>query len=80
LSIIKYLTGSEPKKKESSLTETLQRVQETVNVDFPAQRKRLVMPTLSGQETISSFREVKLGYDEQNGMKEAARCLNCATA
>jgi anaerobic selenocysteine-containing dehydrogenase/thioredoxin reductase len=78
-SIIHYLTGSEPKKKESSLTETLQRVRETVNVEFPAERKRLGMPTLSVQETTSSFREVELGYDRQNGIKEAARCLNCAT-
>ena len=54
-SIINYLTGSEPKKKEPSLAETLQRVQETVNVDFPAQRKRLAMPTLSAQEAVFFF-------------------------
>ena len=77
--ITKYLTGSEPKGKESSLMDTLQRAQETVNVDFPAQRKRYTMPTLSAEESASSFREVELGYDERGGIKEAARCLNCAT-
>jgi len=78
-SIIKYLIGSEPKEKEPSVTETLQRAQETVNVDFPAQRKRFLIPTLSAKEAVSSFREVDLGYDEQNGREEAKRCLNCAT-
>jgi NADPH-dependent glutamate synthase beta subunit-like oxidoreductase len=78
-SIIKYLTGSAPKEKETSLAETLQRAGETVNVDFPAQRRRQVMPTLPLKEALSSFDEVELGYREKNGMEEAGRCLNCAT-
>jgi anaerobic selenocysteine-containing dehydrogenase/thioredoxin reductase len=79
-SIIKYLTGSAPKEREPSLTETLHRVQETVNVDFPAQRKRHIMPILSAKEAVSSLREVELGFDERAGKEEAGRCLNCATA
>jgi len=78
-SIIRYLTGSEAKKKEPSLTETLQRAQETVNVDFSAQRERHRMSALPLKEAISSFQEVELGYDERTGIEEAKRCLNCAT-
>jgi anaerobic selenocysteine-containing dehydrogenase/thioredoxin reductase len=78
-SIIKYLTGSAPKEREPSLAETLHRVQETVNVDFPAQRNRYIMPILSAKEAVSSWREVELGFDERAGKEEAGRCLNCAT-
>jgi NADPH-dependent glutamate synthase beta subunit-like oxidoreductase len=78
-SVVKYLSGSEPKKKEPSITETLERVRETVNVDFPAERSRRIMPTISTQEALSAFREVELGYDPKTGKEEAARCLNCAT-
>jgi len=78
-SIIRYLNGAEPNKKEPSLSESLKRVQETVNVDFPAERERRIIPTLSAREAASSFQEVDLGYDEETGRKEAARCLNCAT-
>ncbi len=78
-SIIKHLIGTEPKEKEASLAETLQRARETVNVDFSAQRKRHLMPTLSAKEAMSSFREVELGYDERSAKGEAGRCLNCAT-
>jgi anaerobic selenocysteine-containing dehydrogenase/thioredoxin reductase len=78
-SIIRYLSGSEPEKKEPSLSETLARAGETVNVDFPAQRKRLSVPVLPVKEAVSSFREVEGGYDGQTGKEEAKRCLNCAT-
>ena len=78
-SIIKYFTGSEPKKKEPSLEETLRRVRQSVNEDFPKERQRQVMPTLSAREAVSSFQEVDLGFPEEAGRKEAARCLNCAT-
>jgi anaerobic selenocysteine-containing dehydrogenase/thioredoxin reductase len=77
-SILEYLTGTRPKAKMPSLTEALRRAQETVNVDFPAQRKRHVRSSISTGEAVCSFREVNLGYDEQTGMAEAGRCLNCA--
>ena len=78
-SIIRYLGGNEPNKREPSLNESLKRVRETVNIDFPAERERRLMPTLSAREAAASFQEVELGYDEETGRKEAARCLNCAT-
>jgi len=77
-SVIKYLTGTEPKKKEPSLAETLERVRQTVNVDFPSDRRRRKMPTIPVTTALNSFQEVELGYDLQTGKEEAARCLNCA--
>lgn len=35
------------------------------------------MPKLTVQERIRSFREVALGYDEQQAKAEAARCIQC---
>ena len=78
-SIIKYFTGSEPRKEEMPIEETLRRVRQSVNEDFPKERQRQVMPTLSAREAASSFQEVDLGFPEEAGRKEAARCLNCAT-
>jgi thiosulfate reductase/polysulfide reductase chain A len=78
-SIIEYLTGSRPKEQEPSLAQTLERARETVNADFPSQSERYATPTLSTKEAVSSFNEVELGYDTDKGMKEAARCLNCAS-
>ena len=78
-SIIKYFTGSEPRREEMSIEETLRRVRQSVDEDFPKERQRQVMPTLSAREAVSSFQEVDLGFPEETGRKEAARCLNCAT-
>ncbi len=77
-SVIKYLTGVEPRKREPSVTETLQRARQTVKVDFPPDRSRRKMPTLSPSAALRSLQEVELGYDEEQGKEEAARCLNCA--
>ena len=78
-SIIRYFTGSEPRKEEMPIEETLRRVRQSVNADFPKERQRQVMPALLAREAVSSFREVDLGFPEETGRKEAARCLNCAT-
>lgn len=78
-SIIHYLTGKAVLPAEPSLEETLQRAAKTVNVDFPAQRKRQPMPLSALKEEIHSFREVEQGYGESAARAEAGRCLNCAT-
>jgi anaerobic selenocysteine-containing dehydrogenase/NADPH-dependent glutamate synthase beta subunit-like oxidoreductase len=78
-SIMRYLGGPEPNKREPSLEESLRRVRETVGVDFPPERQRRPMPILPAQGAMSSFREVELGYDRETARQEAARCLNCAT-
>lgn len=79
-SIIKYLSGAEPKKKQPPIGEGLKRAREMVDADLSAQRARQVMPTLSSEEAIRSFEEVELGYTERKGIEEASRCLNCFTA
>ncbi len=35
------------------------------------------MPELAPEERVAGFAEVELGYDEEAGRREAARCLNC---
>lgn len=77
-SVIKYLTGSEPKKREPSLAETLARVQQTRHADFPPERRRRIIPTIPISSASNSFQEVELGYPLKEGKEEAARCLNCA--
>jgi anaerobic selenocysteine-containing dehydrogenase len=78
-SVIKFMTGTEPKRREVSIPETLERVRQTLHVDFPENRQRRVMPTISREDAVSSFQEVELGFDPKTGKEEAGRCLNCAT-
>ena len=39
--------------------------------------KQVPMPKLSVEERVKSFREVALGYDGEQAMAEASRCLQC---
>ncbi|MDP2727779.1 MAG: hypothetical protein Q8P59_09575, partial [Dehalococcoidia bacterium] len=40
-------------------------------------RKRQKMPNLAVRERVRSFQEVDLGYQEQDAVSEARRCLTC---
>jgi heterodisulfide reductase subunit A-like polyferredoxin len=40
-------------------------------------RARARMPELPPSERRGNFKEVELGYDEETGRAEAARCINC---
>lgn len=40
-------------------------------------QKRQLIPELSAEERRESFREVALGYGQEEALKEAARCLQC---
>jgi NADPH-dependent glutamate synthase beta subunit-like oxidoreductase len=42
--------------------------------------KRQQMPTLSIEDRINSFSEVELGYNWEQAVKEAQRCLKCGTS
>ena len=42
--------------------------------------KRQKMPTLSIEDRINSFSEVELGYNWEQAVKEAKRCLKCGTS
>ena len=43
-----------------------------------ARRPRRPMPTIPLEERRTTFREVELGYGEQEARAEASRCLSCA--
>jgi NADPH-dependent glutamate synthase beta subunit-like oxidoreductase len=52
-----------------------------ITVDIPAdieKQPRQLMPTLPVNERLSGFKEVALGFSEEEAIKEAERCLNCA--
>lgn len=38
------------------------------------------MPTLPIEKRINSFEEVELGYNWEQAVKEAQRCLKCGTS
>jgi len=74
-SIIRYLDGRDLAEGRGPLS-----------VDNPAYRPipedapirpRARMPEIPAEQRKKSFVEVELGYDEQTGLEEARRCLNC---
>jgi hypothetical protein len=38
---------------------------------------RAEMPKVAPDESIRSFKEVELGFDEETARKECSRCLRC---
>ncbi len=42
-----------------------------------AEKRRVPIPTLSAEVRKKRFSELELGYDHQQGLKEAGRCLRC---
>jgi hypothetical protein len=44
--------------------------------DF-ARRQKVAVPTLPAQERKGDFREVALGYEQEQAIREASRCLRC---
>ncbi|QUM86033.1 formate dehydrogenase subunit alpha [Moritella sp. 28] len=50
---------------------------DTAQFDHIKQVMRSVMPELSTQERELSFAEVETGFDNDDAMREAARCLEC---
>jgi hypothetical protein len=52
-----------------------------IKVEIPAnlvKEERQEMPALTVDERIHSFGEIELGFDEEQAITEAKRCLNCA--
>ncbi len=74
-SIFRYLKGEDMALGREST--------ETENPDFNpvpddiVKENRLKMPELAVEKRAGNFNEVELGYNEIDGQKEAARCLNC---
>ena len=52
------------------------------SIDYPfeteeGERPRIPVPTRTLDERVSGFREVELGYSDEDAQREALRCLNC---
>ncbi|MCF6247571.1 MAG: FAD-dependent oxidoreductase [Desulfobacula sp.] len=74
-SIFRYLTGADMEEgRELPVVENP--MFRPINEDWPTQ-DRYKMPELEIAARQSNFDEVELGYGEDEGKKEAARCLNC---
>jgi len=74
-SIARYLNGDDMATgRESSETDTpdFNPVPEGI-----IKENRAKMPELEISKRAGNFNEVELGYEEPDGQKEAARCLNC---
>ncbi len=80
-SIQQYLRGEELKP----LTKSALPVVELTPAEIKARKEngeikitpRMPMPELPGAERIQHFREVELGYTDEQAQAEAARCLSC---
>ncbi len=55
------------------------RVRADIEVANLPRRERVKMSALPAAERIQHFQEVELGYDEEQAVAEAGRCLDCAT-
>lgn len=73
-SIDKYLKG------EKNVAGVLEMTEEEINygdIKRVSHKKRQVMPTILPQVRKSNFKEVQLGFSEEQALKEAERCLSC---
>jgi heterodisulfide reductase subunit A-like polyferredoxin len=74
-SIFRYLTGKDMAEGRD-VPVTADPVYRPVDPDMPREA-RYRMPELPVEKRAGNFDEVELGYDPEDGRKEAARCLNC---
>ncbi|MDP3284554.1 MAG: FAD-dependent oxidoreductase, partial [Desulfobacterales bacterium] len=74
-SILRYLDGKdmaegrEPVTNENPLYRPIP--------EGETKKARAVMPELPAKERAGNFKEVELGFTEEDGKSEAGRCLNC---
>jgi heterodisulfide reductase subunit A-like polyferredoxin len=74
-SILRYLDGKDMAAGREPLTN-----ENPVYRPVPEGEKkknRAVMPELPVEDRAGNFKEVELGFGEEEGMTEAGRCLNC---
>ncbi|MBT3175776.1 MAG: FAD-dependent oxidoreductase [Desulfobacula sp.] len=75
VSIVRYLNGADMEEgRQLPVVENPEF--RPVNEAMPTE-DRYKMPELEPEKRIGNFNEVELGYGEEEGKKEAARCLNC---
>lgn len=78
-SIIRYLRGEDLKEGRSPMGKDLAGDLTPLNpIPWWERRKpRQEMPTLPPEERIAGFDEIEKGFNEEEAVKEASRCLNC---
>ncbi len=74
-SIRNYLEGTDLPIEPFLLQET---PIEEINFKGLAHKSRQAMPVLEKAARIGSFDEVELGFDEEQSVKEALRCVDCS--
>jgi len=74
-SIMRYLDGKDMAEGREAVTNE-NPVYRPVPKGEPI-KSRAVMPELSAEKRAGNFKEVELGYNEEDGAAEAGRCLNC---
>ena len=75
LEIDRYLSL---KRGEKPCEERFEKISVTMKVpEQVVKQLRAEMPKLAPDESIRSFKEVELGFDEETARKECTRCLRC---
>ena len=74
-SIVRYLKGLD--MEEGRQLPVVENPEFRPITEDMAKENRHKMPELAATERVGNFNEVELGYGEEEGRKEAARCLNC---
>jgi heterodisulfide reductase subunit A-like polyferredoxin len=76
-SIDRYLTGQDLKKdRELPLRPIKEGVWNPIPEDEP-QKARAPMAHMPVEKWLAGFKEINLGYDTEQAVAEAARCINC---
>ncbi|MCK5099105.1 MAG: FAD-dependent oxidoreductase, partial [Desulfobacteraceae bacterium] len=75
ISITRYLKGED--MMEGRELPTIEDPEYIPVSDDMAKEARYKMPELEIEKRAGNFSEVELGYNEEDGKKEADRCLNC---
>jgi heterodisulfide reductase subunit A-like polyferredoxin len=79
LSVDRYLNGQDLKAdREAPLRPIPKEEGHWSEIQKDAEKKRrALMPHIPVEEWIKSFKEINLGYPEEEAVAEAARCINC---
>ncbi len=76
ISIDRFLTGRN--LREDREDEWIKPREPEVNTKDVKKRPRVKMPTMALTERGSNFKEVDLGFSQEEAIEEAKRCLSCA--
>ena len=74
IAIDRYLQGE---TLEPAPTHSMTIPYDQVEMERFRKRPRMAVSTLPVQERVANFREVELGFDKLDALKEADRCLQC---